>query len=74
MAPAPHLGSGAGSGIAVPPGGGQAHGQLTVPDPFTRKISRLPKRQFTQSSSRFTPQKPPPDYKALPLLKSELYF
>lgn len=47
-------------------------GQLSVPDPFTRKISRLPKKLFTQSSSRFAPQKPPPDYKPLPLLKGQL--
>ena len=46
--------------------------QLTVPDPFTRKVSRHPKKQFTQSSSRFQPQKPPPDYKPLPLLKGTL--
>ncbi len=59
-------GGGTGGGVS-----GQNHGQLSVPDPFTRKISRLPRKQFTQSSSRYTPQKPPPDYKALPLLKSE---
>ena len=57
-------GGGGGGGVAAP-----SHGQLSVPDPFTRKISRLPKKLFTQSSSRFAPQKPPPDYKPLPLLK-----
>ncbi|XP_064402528.1 serine/threonine-protein phosphatase 2A 56 kDa regulatory subunit epsilon isoform-like [Halichondria panicea] len=49
--------------------GSSTRSQLGVPDPFTRKISRFPKKHFTQSSSRFNPQQPPPDYKPLPLLK-----
>lgn len=61
----------AGPGVhgAPPPGHPQA--QLAVPDPFTRKISRHPKKFYTQSSSRFAPKKPPSDYKPLPLLKGE---
>lgn len=54
-----------------PPAGTRGPVQLGVPDPFTRKISRFPKKHFTQSSSRFNPQKPPPDYKPLPLLKGK---
>ena len=51
------------SGISSP-------NQLSVPpDPFNRKVSRHPKKFLTQSSSRFQPQKPPPDYKPLPHLK-----
>ena len=53
-------------------GAGGPQAQLSVPDPFTRKISRLPKKMYTQSSSRFAPQKPPSDYKPLPLLKGEV--
>lgn len=51
------------------PGAAASPNQLSVPDPFTRKISRFPKKLFTQTSSRFQPKKPPPDYKPLPLLK-----
>ena len=46
-----------------------ATNQLTIPDPFTRKVSRLPKKHLTQNSSRFQPRRLPPDYKPLPLLK-----
>lgn len=47
--------------------------QLSVPpDPFNRKVSRHPKKFLTQSSSRFQPQKPPPDYKPLPHLKGRI--
>lgn len=53
------------------PGASASPNQLTPPDPFTRKVSRLPKKLFTQSSSRFQPQKPPPDYKPLPHLKGK---
>ena len=53
---------------------GTSPNQLSVPpDPFNRKISRHPKKFLTQSSSRFQPQKPPPDYKPLPHLKGREY-
>ena len=44
-------------------------------DPI-RKMSSLPKKQLTQSSSRFRQQKLPIDYKALPLMKgnSDAYW
>ena len=37
-------------------------------DPFLRKLS-VPRKQLTQSSSRFLPHKSLADYKPLPLLK-----
>ena len=54
-----------------PPAGAsnKADNKLQIPDPFTRRVSRLPKKHLTQSSSRFQPRKLPPDYKPLPLLK-----
>ena len=57
-------------GPPPPAGASNKADKLQIPpDPFTRKISRLPKKHLTQSSSRFQPKKLPPDYKPLPLLK-----
>ena len=47
-------------------------GKLAVPDPFTRRTTKLPrKRQPTQSSARYQVQKIPPDYQHLTPLKGE---
>ena len=45
-------------------------GQGLSPDPFLRKVTKLPRRrQPTQSSARYTSQRLPPDYHPLPLLR-----
>ena len=67
------------SGVSTParPGISGAQGspqsKLNVPDPFTRRTTKLPrKRQPTQSSARYQVQKVPPDYQHLTPLKGEL--
>ena len=45
-------------------------GQGLPPDPFLRKVTKLPRRrQPTQSSAQYTSQRLPPDYHPLPLLR-----
>ena len=52
---------------------GSPQNKLNVPDPFTRRTTKLPrKRQPTQSSARYQVQKVPPDYQHLTPLKGEL--
>ena len=51
--------------LTVPPAS-----QGLSPDPFLRKVTKLPRRrQPTQSSARYTSQRLPPDYHPLPLLR-----
>lgn len=64
------------SGVSTParagmPGTqGATQNKLNVPDPFTRRTAKLPrKRQPTQSSARYQVQKVPPDYQHLTPLK-----
>lgn len=46
--------------------------KLNVPDPFTRRTTKLPrKRQPTQSSARYQAQKVPSDYQHLTPLKGD---
>lgn len=66
------------SGVGTParPGISGAQGspqnKLNVPDPFTRRTTKLPrKRQPTQSSARYQAQKVPPDYQHLTALKGK---
>lgn len=47
--------------------------RVPMADPI-RKHSVLPKKQLTQSSSRFRQQKVPLDYKPLPLLKGDVPY
>ena len=56
----------------MPGAQGSTQNKLNVPDPFTRRTAKLPrKRQPTQSSARYQAQKVPPDYQHLTLLKGK---
>ena len=56
----------------MPGAQGSTQNKLNVPDPFTRRTTKLPrKRQPTQSSARYQVQKVPPDYQHLTPLKGE---
>ena len=57
---------------SMPGAQGSTQNKLNVPDPFTRRTTKLPrKRQPTQSSARYQVQKVPPDYQHLTPLKGE---
>lgn len=59
--------------VGMPGAQGATQNKLNVPDPFTRRTAKLPrKRQPTQSSARYQVQKVPPDYQHLTPLKGEL--